>query len=279
MIRMLRGSRWFAALLASAALVAPALAQPKSPSEKDKRIAGDLVKKAIAKSQAGDHETAIVTYLQAYTIVPNSVLLSNIGSEYQQGGKPEEALRYFCMYLEKDPTGTNAPYATQQAKQLQIQLGNMSDGVCAPPEPEPAPKAPAPAPSEAAEPKPAPAPQASSAGGGSRALRYGGIAAGVTGLAGLGLGVYAGLQARDISDEITDHDPSQPWGDIKDLERRGQRYEALQIAGLIAGGVLVTGGVIMFVVGRPSGSSGDARDKASVGVAPTRNGLAVFGRF
>src|SRR3954447_11094662 len=120
---MIGASRSTAALLVWGLCASSALAEPR-PTEKDKQIAGELVKKAIAKSQAGDHAAAIDIYLQAYTIVPNSLLLSNIGSEVQQEGKPVEALRYFCMYLDKDPTGTNAPYAQSQAKSLQIQLNN-----------------------------------------------------------------------------------------------------------------------------------------------------------
>src|SRR5262245_52492348 len=81
-----------------------ASAEPASASAQQQ--ASDLVKKAIAKSQAGDHEGAIKLYLDAYTLVPNPILLSNIGSEYQQVKKAVEALKYFCKYLEKDPTGS-----------------------------------------------------------------------------------------------------------------------------------------------------------------------------
>src|SRR5215475_13476254 len=122
---MSRGPRRTAALLALC-VAGAAAADPRPPTERDRQIASELVKKAIARSQAGEHAAAIDIYLQAYTIVPNSILLSNIGTEFQQSGKPAEALRYFCMYLNKDPEGTNAPYATAQAKRMQIELGNRS---------------------------------------------------------------------------------------------------------------------------------------------------------
>src|ERR1044071_7030089 len=86
--------------LASAAAL-PVLADPQPPTDKDKQLANDLTKKAIVKSQAGDHNAAIDLYLKAYTIVPNSILLSNIGTDFQASGKPAQALRYFCMYLDK----------------------------------------------------------------------------------------------------------------------------------------------------------------------------------
>src|SRR6185369_1436346 len=53
---------------------------------------------------------------------------SNIGSEYQQmDSKEVEALGSFCKYLEADPHGQNAGYATAQAKTLYIKLGGVSD--------------------------------------------------------------------------------------------------------------------------------------------------------
>ena len=60
--------RALAGLLATLLMAAPALAQPQ-PSEKDKEKAGDLVKKAIAKSQAGDHQAAIDLYLESYAVI------------------------------------------------------------------------------------------------------------------------------------------------------------------------------------------------------------------
>src|SRR5450432_3063531 len=65
-----------------------AQAQPKQPTQTQMQQAGELVKKAIARSQSGDHALAIELYQQAYNVAPNAVLLSNIGSEYEQAQKP-----------------------------------------------------------------------------------------------------------------------------------------------------------------------------------------------
>src|SRR5262245_17571625 len=132
-----------ASLTLASATATAVLADPKPPTEKDKQLANDLVKKAIVKSQAGDHNAAIDLYLKAHTIVPNPSLLSNIGAEYQQSDRPEQALRYFCMYLDKDPRGTSAPYAAAQARSLQIELGNKDvddRDVCAKPKPRARPR-------------------------------------------------------------------------------------------------------------------------------------------
>jgi len=275
------------------------LAEPRTPSDKDKQTASDLVKRAIARSQVGDHGGAILIYNQANALVPNTALLSNIASEYQQSGKPKEALQYFCMYLEKDPEGTNAPFAISQAKILQAQLGNKDvdeDDVCAPPKPKRSPRdnpRPVKDPTEdTTEPtRPAgsgrgdPRPDTTleregttSHSGGGSGLKYVALTAGLLGVAGLGIGAYEGVQAQNISDAISKHPKDQAWAnDIRATEARGQHYENLQIAAMISGGVLLATGTILYLVDR-SGSS-ENRNRTAVRVTPTTNGFAVFGRF
>src|SRR5215468_1405866 len=118
----------------------PALAAPRPLSAKDQKLASELVKKAIAMSEAGDHNAAIKLYNDAYLVAPNSLLLSNIGAQYQELGQWEDALEYFCRYLKEDPSGTNAPFARSQAKLVRRQLGwkkvNSKDPCETPPDDE-----------------------------------------------------------------------------------------------------------------------------------------------
>jgi hypothetical protein len=114
-------------------------------------------------------------------------------------------------------------------------------------------------------------------GRGNAVLIYSGVGVGVAGLAATGLGLYYGTQAQKISDEITDHAIGDPWVDIQEQQRRGQRNENLQIGFLVVGGVLVTAGVVMFAFGRASGEP-DA-DQTVVRVVPTTNGVVVHGQF
>lgn len=267
--------RILATVMASMLIAGTVAAQP-APTDTQKQQAGDLTKKAIAKSQAGDHENAIELYLEAYAIVPLPVLLSNVGAEYQKLGKPVESLKYFCMYLDKDPTGQSATYATAQAKTLQIELGNTGvadTDVCRPQKPvEPV------TPDPVVEaPKPA-APQEASADGG-KTLRLAGLGIGGAGVVALGLGVYFGLQAKNISDEISNHPMTEQWReDIRALEDKGQSHENKQIAFMVAGGALVATGTVLFMIGRSKQSS-----ENSVAVTPTASpdgmGLVVSGAF
>ena len=254
------------------------MAQPATTAKN--RQAGALVSKAFARSEAGDHDGAIELFRQALAIAPNPVLLSHIGTELMKNGNAPDALRYFCLYLENDPAGPSVEYATSQAKRLQIQLGNKSTEVCttpAPKEPPPPPVEPVAVPvAPVAPPSP---PVVAHDNGGNRALTYAGIGAGAAGLLAVGIGIYEGVQARDISNQINARGDDQDWqDDIRDLQVRGQRYEDRQIAFLIGGGVLVATGAVLYILGRPSGSEQTA-GKAAVHVTPTTNGVAVFGRF
>ena len=85
-------------------VVSPALAQaqPTPAAEAAGRRSGEA---GDREEPGGRARAAIELYLKAYAIVPLPTLLSNVGTEYQQIDKPVEALKYFCMYLEKDPTG------------------------------------------------------------------------------------------------------------------------------------------------------------------------------
>ncbi len=239
-------------------MASPVLAQPTAQvTPQQKQQAGDLVKQAITKSQSKDHEGAIELYLKAYAIVPIATLLSNVGTEYQSAQKPVEALKYFCLYLEKEPTGSLASYATSQAKSLYFLLGgkNIEDkDVCKTPVAPPASATTDPASSSeptSAEPSTTPGGSTAESEPGS-GLKIGGYVAGGVGLVGLGAGFFFGSKAKKISDDITNHtDTSVAWrDDIKDYEAKGQRYENLQIACLVGGGVLVVGGAALYFLGR-----------------------------
>lgn len=267
-------------------LLAPSLAIAQ-PSAKDKQEASDLVKRAIAKSQSGDHDTAVQLYLDAYKIIPQPLLLSNIGSEYQQMNKPVEALKYFCKYIEADPTGNNVSYATAQARTLYIELGGVAsvqDSDLCRPIVKPAPDPVLPPPTGSAvthEPQPL-APTTPVDTGPTKktpVLRYAGVAVTVVGAGVFGAGVYFGLEAKKISDEITNHDMNDPWPqDIKEREAEGKSAEKKQIGFMIGGGVAIAAGVTMFFLGAPK-----TTDERRTAIAPLLTGdtvgFAAAGRF
>jgi tetratricopeptide (TPR) repeat protein len=280
-----------AALLMVLAVPLPARAQPKSPSPQQIQQAGDLVKKAIAKSQAGDHLTAIDLYQDAYVIVPTPILLSNIGSEYEQIHKQVEALKYFCKYLDADPTGSNASYATAKAKALQIELGNPADDstVCkapAPP-PAPAPKPPAPQPVDQTSFAPAGGPvRETSDDHPGRVLELTGGSIAAIGVAGLAVGLVYALKAKSLSDQIDNHKMSDPWPTTIDgvpigqWDTQGDAWNRDTYIFMIGGGVVAAAGIVVFIIGHGE-SEPTATDHVSL--VPTftaaGGGLVATGRF
>jgi hypothetical protein len=272
--------------LALLLVTAIAAAQP-SPAQKQQ--ASNLVKQAITKSQQGDHETAIELYLQAYALIPQPLLLSNIGAEYQAlPGKQVEALKYFCKYLDAEPTGSNASYATAQAKWLQQQLGNKVDDkdVCHPAKEAPPPPPPPPDNTGSGDGSqvtgttdlggtPPPAHE-----GGGHGLQYAGLGIAGAGAIGLGVGVYFGIQAKNVSDTITNHKISDPWpAKIQQMEADGQSDENKQIAFMIGGGAALAAGTILYFVGRSHGTSSEEHISIAPVVTPTTAGFAIGGSY
>ena len=278
--------------IALSLILAPAIVAAQ-PSAKDKQQASDLVKKAIAKSQAGDHQAAVELYEQAYKIIPQPLLLSNMGSEYQQMKKPVEALKYFCKYIEADPSGSNVTYATAQARTLYIEMGGVpsveDDQLCKPivkQQPDPPPN------NNVVTPPPGGgSPGSGEIGGGGSGqvdtgpktktspLRWAGIGVAVVGAGVFGLGVYYGLEAKNISDEITNHNPNNPWpSDIKDKEAEGESAEQKQVGFMIGGGIAIAAGIAMIVLA-PSGKT----STETISIAPVATGdsfgFAAAGRF
>ncbi len=293
-----------AAVVAAALITTPltSVAQPKPPTESQKAQVSELVKKAIAKSQAGDHTNAIDLYQQAYIIVPVPVLLSNIATEYQAAGKQVEALDYFCKYLDADPAGNNVTYALAKAKSLAIELRHTNDiddkNVCKPPEPE----------------KPATTnlgtttetgsgsgsgetttgtesikhdhtsstqPKGDSGG----ALRISGFAVTGVGLVVAAVGGYYIYKSKQLNDDEANHPMSQQWPQtldgvkIQDLQTTGDLYNSRAYEASIAGGaVVVIGGVLLYLGYSRKGSSAE---HASITPVVTTNsaGLALSGGF
>jgi hypothetical protein len=270
------------------ALAAGAAAQP--PTDQQKQAAGDLVKQAIAKSQAGDHQGAIDSYMNAYEIIPMAVLLSNIATEYQRLHKSVDALKYFCKYLDREPTGDSASYASAQAKVLAIELGNRNADeatVC-----KPAPVKPpetgtgsgagagtgtgaGPRPPNDAVVAPSPRPASN------KTLQYAGIGTAGAGVVALGVGIYFGIHAQNISDYITNYtinNPGKPWpSNINQMENDGKSAQTSQIVFDIVGPIAIVAGGVMIWLGRSH------KTESSVTVAPvvtpSSSGLVVSGRF
>lgn len=289
---MMGFSRAFVLVAFSAGI---AMAQPKNlmpPTAAQKADIERLSKQAIAKSQKGDHEGAIKDYLDAYAIHPSTVavLLSNVGHEYRELKKPYEALKYFCMYLEKEPTGSAAGYAMSEATGIWKELGKDGE-VCKKAEP-PVEKQPDPIDNgqvTGTEPikQPPPPPPKSNAGGG---MRLAGLGIAGAGVVALGAGFLFGSKAASKSDQISNGPPLDSsgnqvdwgphpelgWDGIAKLEKDGESAEKMQITLSVVGGAMVIGGTALYFLGRSKKSS---ETNVTANVTKDGGGLVYFGRF
>ena len=249
-----------------------ALVSTAHADDKAKKQAGELVKQAIAKSQAGDHAAAIELYQQAYMLVPQPLLLSNIGSEYQKSGKAVEAIKNFCKYIADDPTGANVEYATAQVNTLQAELKNDVD------DKDPCKAKPKPVePEKPIEPPPPPPPPPPAS---SRTLEFTGYGIAAAGAIAFGVGVYYGLQAKNASDTITNHPMGTPWPDnIKQIESDGKSDQTKQIVFMVGGGIVLAGGVALGIYGHTHNGSGAEHVSIAPVASPTSVGLVVGGGF
>jgi tetratricopeptide (TPR) repeat protein len=229
----------------------------------------DLLAQAAARSHAGDHTGAIELYERAYRQDASMDLLVTIGSEYRKAGKNDEAIQNFCAYLAVEPGGDQAVFAAGEVFSIEASLGRrMGGAACSPAEPMLPPIAP---------PTVRQGPPTTNSELSQRELA--GLATGAAGLFGLAAGVYFGVRANDISDQIVNHPANTPWpANIKDLEDAGERAETMQMVFMIGGAVATGAGVYLTVTGR---SHRIANERITVAPALLQQGggLAVSGGF
>ena len=210
--------------------------------------------------------------MAAVSIPPSPQLLSNIGTEYQNAQNPTKALEYFCLYLEKEPAGNLAGYASSKAKALTSELGRSTAeaDLCK------APVAPPVVTTTTVTQTVTPAVVVETRDPG-KPLKVTGAVTATVGLVVLGFGLYFGKQALDHDREISNHPADEMWMDnIAAYEADGRRYQKLQIAFDITGGALIVAGAALYLIGR-------SKAPTEVTVTPTASasaaGLSLSGSF
>jgi tetratricopeptide (TPR) repeat protein len=278
--------------------VAPAAADADDDARRAK--ARDLTERAIEKVRVGDHEAAIDLYLRAYELSSEAILLSNIGSAYQSLGRRERALRYFCRYLEADPTGKLAGFAREQAQQISTDLGQRA--MCEKQADKPkstgtAGTADTAGTAGTADTRPGLIGSREDSGAIDRSssgevtgsvssgkeprlaspLRTGGLALAGVGVIGLGIGGYYGYVGKQASDVISNNDDGWTAEELEQQEI-GKRANTRMTIALISGGSAVVVGTALYFLGRSMRVEG--REVAVVPqVSPESSGFAVLGSF
>jgi len=267
-------------------LVVPASAQP---SDDAVRAAEAHYKQGAAFFAAGDFGKALGEFQASYDLVPEPLLLFNMGLCYREGGRKREALDHFRRYVEQQPDGDRADEASEYIAALTAELeaadadAKRQREADAAAEAERRRKA---AECQRAEAERQRLVESERRRADDRArersrhkkLRIAGLATAGAGVLVLGLGGKLGLDARNIDDELSNH--SGPWTDAE-LARAedGDVANRRMIVAVSIGGAAVVGGTVLYLLGRRGGDDSER----GVSIVPTADpscaGLLVTGRF
>jgi tetratricopeptide (TPR) repeat protein len=235
----------------------PAAAQPES-TEFD-----NLVADGGAKFEAKRYAAARAAWKRAYRLEPDPRLLFNIASTYRREGDRERALEHYRKYLAA--AAEDAEYRTL-AEEAILKIEEAIEAERA-------------ARTAAALPPPESPPASSSRR--ARILRYSGIGVAVGGAALLGVGVFRGLEARELDERLATLPDGTEWTpELQSDYERGQSLERQAIIFSVAGGSAIAIGAALYVAGVLDEDTGTERRTA---VAPAlidnQPGLTIAGEF
>lgn len=261
-----RAVAWPIAFVAVFAVTVPARAD--SPLEEAKA----LNRQATVEYDVGKFQEALDLYSKAYERYPMPALLFNIGQCHKLLKNYEREIFFFRGYLRAQPSAANRAAVEALIAEAQRQLEDQRAQEAAAKAAEErraseSARAPAPRPTPGETPPSPPSP----------VLRLAGIGTAGAGLVAIGLGVYFGLHAATLSNEISNVSSSHgTWVPPYPADYGSGTSSATAANVLYAtGGVLVATGAVLTYLGWPRGTS------VTAAIAPSSGGaqLAVVGQF
>ncbi|MBA3454415.1 MAG: hypothetical protein H0T42_15090 [Deltaproteobacteria bacterium] len=244
-------------VLVSGVLAGVAGAQPVS----DKAAAQAAFAEGQQSYAAGEYLAAAVRFESAYASEPDPVYLFNIAQAYRLGNACAKAVSYYKRFLADVPNPPNLAKVEQYLQQAEACAGTSTLLPAQTPLAEP----------PVLEPPVNERPPADDPG---RTKRWLGIGGMVLGGAALGVAVYYSAEGSRLTEEHNRRRAMCPCdaGYADDLRADGRRADLLAYVGYPVGGVLVIGGVVLYLLGRSSESS-------SIAVVPTSDGAYAVGAF
>lgn len=262
-------SRRPAVLAVAIAVAVLAVAGPACADDDKMARARALFDQAEAARARQEYQAAADLYLQAFDFFAAPEFYFNAAEAYRLADDRPKAVTYYQKYVDLDPDGAEAGYARQKIAELSPR---------APAQPPPTetvpddPKwnaepgsgsalAPANPPGPAGEP-------ARDAGRPGSAMKVAGIAVGGLGVVMVGVGIWAGLEARSISSELSEIDQWRPELDARFQE--GKDYETAMFVCGAAGVVAAVAGGVLYLAG-----SHRATAASGVTIVPTAGGAGM----
>jgi len=247
-------------LWAMAAVAAIAVAGG-SASADDRAVAREHFQKGSKAFELGLYDEAIAEYTAAYKAKDDPSILYNMAQAHKLAGHTADALRFYRMFLIKEPDAANRDEVLGKIEMLNKALEQQRKAQSMPPDTTlPAPAAHSPdsgvkppqstaAPPAAANPEPAPslATRAPDRHAG-RTKKIVGIVLGVVGVAALGAGLGLELAAKQTSDDLTAaNQGGQPFD--QDQYSAGKAKDGAGVALLAVGGAAAVAAIVVGVLG------------------------------
>lgn len=222
-------------------------------------------------------DQAIAKFKEAYALREEAAALFNIAQSYRLKGDCAQAANFYKTFKRKFPAEKNMAKVEKFIVEMDVCAKNTTTSTTDPTKTDPTKTDPTktdptktdPTKTDPTKTDPTKTePTKASGSGGGGALRVAGYATMGAGGAGLIVGVVFGVKARSearAAEALGDGDEWKPA-----IEDRGLRYQRVAVISLISGGVLVAGGVAMYLLSRESSS-----ERSSVTIAPTSDGAQL----
>jgi len=217
--------------------------------------------------KTSQHEQALEKFLLAYKLDPRPAFLFNIARCHEMLGQLGKAIEHYDLYLTRVPEAKNRDLVQARLKALRERQAKQKETT----------KKPAPTVSKKV---PVQEPEAEPAA--KRDWRwYGGWAGVGLGAALVITGGVMGALASQKTDEYNEGVKSgMLYGDLSEIESSGETFQAAQIGGLVAGGVVLAAGAALVTWSLLDGGEGEDSAAQGARVGPyftSRGGGLVLG--
>lgn len=222
---------------------APAGTEPLRGAASEQK-AEEHFDRGLTHYNAGDFDSAITEFKQAYALHPAPGLLFNLAQAHRLKRDYEQALDFYHAYLKLEPQASNRADVEARISEMERQLerrperpsGRGSRPANLPRLP-PAAHGPALADGKSAHP--------------GRPERMAGLIVGGSGVLTLSLGIYFGVHAASLSDELGQLSADKGvWNArYQDIYDSGQNYALAANLLYVAGGAAIASGALLYLLG------------------------------
>jgi tetratricopeptide (TPR) repeat protein len=231
--------------------------------------------------QLAEYDAAIKDFKEAFRISDAPGYLYNIAQAYRLKGDCRSAATFYKNYLRRTPDAANAAQVRARVTEMDACAAKQPpDPVPTTTEPPPVTTEPPPVTTVTPPLTPPEQPPPQPEGGGRGWMTYTGIAGMGIGALALGLGVKFMLDGKSANSDLEEKCMISCTGaEALAIQQKGKDANRNAVISSVAGGVFLVGGVVLFVLSRGGGSSGDTEPAVAVSVTGSGAAASYAWRF